>query len=255
MQTSIFTKSHEFNPSLENLNFLEADFGKKGDGFGTVRFKYYLNALKIQTPKLYTPFGFSQGIPGTASFGRDFNCQFNLDSSTQKIKAFLNGLRQFQDVLVRVAWENRVQWKLFGSRLQCEKATLEDVRKKLSPIVREPRDDRYPPTLKLSFELKYDKETRIPSIKTECHNDKNEDIEPSESTIPRRSNCILQIKAPTVWISPGPDRKFGVKFLIERIKVYQPEEAQGGSAVGSGFSSGVGLPSGECLLDDSDDEE
>jgi hypothetical protein len=254
MQSSIFTKSHEFNPTIENITFSQVDFGKNPQGFGTVNLKYYLNVLHIQTPKMYTPFGFSRGIPGTQSFGKDLNIQCNLDSSTEKLVAFLRGLKQLEEVICRVAWENRVEWNLFGNRTEAARATLEDVKEKFSPLVRESRSGDYPPTLKLGFEMKYDRETNERSIKTECHDERNADIEPSEDTIPRRSKCILQIKARSVWISPGPDRKFGVKFVIERIKVYPPEESKVGNGVGI-VSGGSGLPSGQCLLDDSDDED
>ena len=254
MQSSIFTKSHEFNPNIENLNFSQPDFGKDPQGFGTVNLKYYLNVLHIQTPKMYTPFGFSRGIPGTQSFGRDLNIQFNLDSSTEKLVSFLKGLRQLEDVICRVAWENRVEWNLFGNRTEAARATLQDVRAKFSPLIRESNSGDYPPTLKLGFEMKYNRETGERSIKTECHDERNVDIEPSEETIPRRSKCILQIKARSLWISPGPDRKFGVKFVIERIKVYPPEETPVGNGNGS-LGVGAGLPSGQCLLDDSDDED
>lgn len=246
MQSSIFTKSHEFNPTIENMTFHEVDWGKGNSGWGSVNFRYYLNPLHIQTPKLTTPFGYSEGNPNYSN--KDYNCQFNLDPKTEKIQAFQNGLRQFEQTLIRTAWENRVAWNLFGNQTEANNATLNDVKAKFSPIVRESRNGEYPPTLKLAFDTRYNKETADRSIKTECHDSKNQEITPSTETIPRRSQCILQIKANSIWISP--DRKFGVKFAIERIKVYPPEERPGAEA---GFGSG--LPSGTGCLLDSDSED
>jgi hypothetical protein len=150
-----------------------------------------------------------------------------------------------------MAWENRVAWNLFGNQTEAQRATLADVKAKFNPIVKDSKNENYPPTFKASFEMKYDKETKESSMKTQCTNDRNIDIEPDESTIPRRSKVILQIRIKSLWISPLPDRKFGVKLFIERIKVYPPEDNNndGGSQLGSG------LPSGKCLLEDSDDED
>jgi hypothetical protein len=57
MESSIFTKSHEFNPTSDNLTLLSANYGKNPEGWGSVEIRYMLNSLHIQTPKLTTPFG------------------------------------------------------------------------------------------------------------------------------------------------------------------------------------------------------
>jgi hypothetical protein len=248
MESSIFTKSHEFNPTSDNLTLLSANYGKNPEGWGSVEIRYMLNSLHIQTPKLTTPFGFSRGFGGT---GKDLNIQVNLDSNTEKSAAFLTGLRMFETTIIKMAWENRVAWNLFGNQTEAQRATLADVKAKFNSIVKDNKNDNYPPTLKASFDMKYDHETKQTTMKTQCTDDKNVDIEPSESTIPRRAKCILQLRIKSLWISPVPDRKFGCKFLIERIKVYPPED----STDDPDRKVGDGLPIGKCLLDDSDDEE
>lgn len=249
MESSIFTKSHEFNPTADNLTLLQANYGKTPDGWGSVEIRYMLNSLHIQTPKLTTPFGFSRGYGGT---GKDLNIQVNLDTNTEKSTAFLNGLKMFENTIVKMAWENRVAWNLFGNQTEAQRATIADVKAKFNPVVKVSKNENYPDTLKASFDMKFDQETKQNTMKTQCTNDRNEDIEPDETSIPRRAKCILQLRIKSLWISPLPDRKFGCKFLIERIKVYPPEENNNDDP---DSKLGSGLPSGKCLLDDSDDEE
>ena len=91
------------------------------------------------------------------------------------------------------------------------------------------------------------------TITTDCHDEKNKDLKPTKDTIPRRSQCILIIRGRSIWISP--DRKFGLKWQIERIKVYAPEESSGGFG-GDDYESKVSpLPTGSCLLESDDESE
>jgi hypothetical protein len=240
-QPSIFIKSHEFGPTKDSIKFDEVVWG--ATGFGSVNYKYNGNNLLIQTPKLRTPFGFSKGMPNTPSFGKDFNCQFNLDSSSQKNKCFLDSLLEFEKVIVQYALDHRDEWQLFGNHSEAERATIKDIQSKYSPMVKPAKDPRFAPNIKLNFRTRTDKETKVTEITSECHDDKNAEIIPSETTIPRNAQCILIISGKQIWISP--DRKFGVKWQIERIKVYPPEN--------NVQQGGAGLPSGTCLID-SDDE-
>lgn len=236
---SIFIKSHEFAPTQNSISFEDVNWSNTG--FGTVNFKYNSNNLLIQTPKLRTPFGFSKGVPNTPSFGKDFNCQFNLDSSSQKSKSFHDSLVAFENLLIKYAFDHRIELGLFTNQTEAERATLKDVQTKYSSMIKASKDPRFPPSIKFSFRTKKNEDTKKIEITTECNDDKNGEIEASEDTIPRNSHCILIISCKSIWISP--DRKFGIKWQIERIKVYPPEQS----------SSSPGLPSGTCLID-SDDE-
>lgn len=251
MESSIFTKSHEFNPTMDMLTLHAANYGKNPEGWGSADIRYNLLPLHIQTPKLTTPFGFSRGFGDS---GKDLNIQVNLDSNTEKSSAFVKGLRMMETTIIKVAWENRVAWNLFGNQTEAQRATLADVKAKFNPIVKDNKNENYPPTLKASFEMKFDRDTKESSLKTQCTNDRNIDIEPTERTIPRRAKVILQLRIKSVWISPLPDRKFGVKFFIERIKVYPPEDNFNGGD-GESKTNSDPMPTGTCLLEDSDDEE
>jgi len=241
-QPSFFIKSHEFAPSSDSIKFEEVLWGNTG--FGSVTYKYNNNNLLIQTPKLRTPFGFSKGVPNTPSFGKDFNCQFNLDSITQKNKSFLDSLLEFEKVIVQYAFDHRTEWQLFGNQSESQRATLKDIQARFTPTVKPSKDGRFAPSIKFSFNTRTDKETKIIEIKTICHDDTNTEIIPSETTIPRNAQCILIVSGKQIWISP--DRKFGIKWQIDRIKVYPPE-------VNVIQNAGSGLPSGTCLID-SDEE-
>ena len=251
MQSSIFVKSHEFDPTLQTVTFQDIKWGS--GGYGNVVYKYCLNDLLIQTPKLTTPFGFSRGVPNTNNYGHDYNCQFNLDSNTQKTKAFLESLQNFEKVILDYAYDKRVEWGIFGNQTEAERATLDVMKGKMTPIVKPSRDPRYAPTLQTKFRKRKDKDNDEWVITAECHDEKNKEIVPSEETIPRRSQCIMVLRGRPLWISP--EGKFGVSWQIERMKVYPPEErpSYGGEESFVGEVSGK-MPVGSCLLD-SDDED
>lgn len=247
MQSSIFTKSHEFNPTLSTITFQDVKRGSTG--YGNVTYKYMINDLLIQTPKMTTPFGFSSGYPGGS--GTDYNCQFNLDSNTTKKKAFRDSLEELEDIVLKYAYEKRIEWALFGNQTEAENATLDDVRDKMTKIVRPSKNPMYSPTFTAKFKKRKNKESDKWEIQTECTDEKNQAIEPSIDTIPPRSQCILIIRGKPIWISP--EGKFGLTWQIERMKVYAPEKSNydGGEA---SFSAGPKMPTGSCLLDDSDED-
>ena len=184
------------------------------------------------------------------------NVQFNIEATTPKTKALYDGLVDLQEVVINHAYENRIQWGLFGNQTEAERATLDDIREKFTLIVRPPKaGSTFPPTCKTSFKLYYDKNTKKPRITTECFDSDNNEIDPSKETIPPRSECIPIIRATNIWISP--QGRFGLKMQIDRIKVYAPDP---GSKVGWGGdevdTSGAGkmMITGQCLLD-SDSED
>lgn len=242
---SVFIKSHEFLPTPDSITFSPIKWGTTG--YGSIELHYNSNDLLIQTPKLRTPFGFSQGVPNTPSYGKDFNCQFNLDSTTLKNKSFYDSLMEFEKVILKYAFVHRSEWELFGNQTENERATLKDIQNKYVPMIKTAKDPRYPPSIKFNFRTKKNKDSNRIEISTECNDDKNGDIVPSETTIPRNSQCILIVSAKSIWVSV--DRKFGIRWQIERIKVYPPEQ--------SNFQESTSnLPSGTCLIEsDSENDE
>lgn len=249
-KTSIFVKAQDFKPTISNVKFGDCEWGSTG--YGSVSLKYKGFDLLIKCPRLTSPFGFSKGWPDTPNYGKDFSIQFNIEPTTQKTKALYDGLVELQDVIVQHAYENRVQLGLYGNQTEAEKATLDDVREKFTPIIKPPKEgSNFPPTFKTGFRQYYDKNTKKPKITAECHDEDNEAITPSEETIPRRSQCIPIIRGKNIWISP--QGRFGVKWQIERIKVYKPDETAV-SAKAEAEPGSQRMVSGQCLLD-SDDED
>lgn len=244
-KTSVFIKAQDFHPTVSNVEFSDVNWGSTG--YGSISLKYQSYDMLLKAPRLTSPFGFSRGIPNTSSYGRDFNLQFNLEATTQKTKAFYEGLTDLEDVIVRYAYEHRVEWGLYGNQTEAERATLEEIREKFTPIIRPPKEgSNFPPTFKVNFRTFYNKDTKKPKITTDCQNEENNNFEPSEETIPRRSQCIPIIRAKNIWISPNG--RFGLKWQIERIKVYQPEV----TTVKTDFSPDPGdqrMITGQCLLD------
>lgn len=241
-KTSVFIKASEFEPNLNNVKFGNPEWGSTG--YGSVSVKYNGFDLLIKAPRLTTPFGFSRGIPNTNSYGKDFNIQFNLESNTQKTKAFYDGIIALEEVIIRHAFENRVAWGLFGNQTEAEKATLDDIREKFTPIIRLPKEgSNFPATFKMGFRMFYNKDTKKPKITTECHNEDNNEIEPNEENIPRRSQCIPIVRGKNIWVSPNG--RFGLKWQIERIKVYKSSEI----AANNEDNPEQRMVTGQCLLD------
>lgn len=248
MERSVIVKSHEFDPNLSTITLSKIHFS--GGGFGMVDLKYLGNALMIKTPKVTTPFGFSRGFPGSPFYGKKMELQVNLDSSTVNNVAFSKSLNALQEIIVQNAYENRNDWALFGNRTETANATLDDVREKFVPFIRSAKSPDYPDTLKLAFKTYTDKKTGKIKVTTDCHDAENSPLKQvDEETIPRRSQVLLVIRAKNVWVSP--EGTFGLKWQIERCRVYPPEEKPQ-TREGEATFSFSAAPSG--LLLDSDDE-
>jgi len=249
MQTSMIVKSHEFQPTQDNL-----EFGKmtSSNGFGSISLKYMGNELMIKTPKLTTPFGLSYGFPGSASFGKKVEMQVNLDQSTVNNQAFFKGLLALEDLIVEQAFANKQEWAIFGNQTETKQATLEGVRAKYVSYIRPSKNPDYPSTMKLSFKTFVDKKTNKMKVTTDCHDANNEPMEANEETIVKRCQPLMVIRAKNIWILP--DGTFGLKWQIERCRVYPPEERpSGGAREGEAKFSFKSTPAGNLMLD-SDDE-
>ncbi len=241
MEDFYITKSWDFNPTLENINFKHPGFSQSG--FGSVSIDYNNGSINIQTHELASPFGFSKGV---SRYGSDPHVALNLNPNEDNDRIFLKSLEELEKIIIRNAYEHRVEWGLFNSRMEADSASMEDIRNKFSRMIR-PSKGNYPPTLRISFLTNKDKS----SITTPCHDVNNVTIIPSEKTIPRRSRCICDIQGKMIWISP--DGKFGLKWKMTKLKVIPSVDNQMSYHVQDN-SHDVNLPAGKCLLDDEDDE-
>lgn len=249
-KTSVFVKAQDFHPTIDNVDFNNPEWSSTG--YASLNLKYRSFELILQSPQLMAPFGFSRGMPNSSSFNKDFNLQFNLDSATKKTQAFYQGLSELEDVIVRHFYHNRVQLGIYGNQTEAEKATLEDVRKKFSPIIRQAKPGSgYSPTFKVNFRTFYEHETKKVSIITTCDDHNKETIIPTEETIPRFSKCVCRIQLKNMWISPKGT--FGVKWQINQLKVCEKENS-GTTSFSSTDNTNSKMITGECLLD-SDDED
>ncbi len=249
MEDHIVCKASEFSPNNTNTIIKPAGFG--GSGFGTAVIQYNKSSINIRTHALVTPFGYSDGLYGNK---KNPNVVVNLYQSRDEDKAFYDGIKQLEEILIQTAFDRRQEWRLFSNSMETKDATVEQVRAKLSPIVRESNGD-YSPTFKGAFLKDY----TSGEVKTPCYNQNNGFIEPCIETIPRRSKCLMDLQAKKVWISP--EGKFGLKFEIQKIQVLPPDEQPTPRPVSFTPVSSVpistpklNLPQGNCCLLDSDDE-
>lgn len=249
--THIISKSYDFKPTTANLEFGKASFNNAG--YGNVSLSYNGNILNFQTHKMMSPFGFSLGPP--AATRPDPQCQFNLLHKIPKDKATYDGLRMLEELIIAEAFQHRDEWKLFGNKTESAAATLEQVRAKFVPIIRLSKNPNYPDTFGASFIKKFNSN----EITTVVHNENNEQIMPNEQTIPRRSMIISDVQTRQVWISPAG--KFGVKFNIQKMKVYPPanKDVGGGGAsekldMNASRTDGLAMPTSKFIMKDVDDD-
>jgi hypothetical protein len=258
MQDNFICKSYDFAPDVTNITFKPAGggFNQKG-GIGSAPIMYRGGNINIQTHPLVSAFGYSDGQG--QMYKADPSLTFNLKRNNTQDRAFMEGLTKLEDLIVQTAYDKRVEWNLFGNNRNADKATIADVRAKFVPILRRDKDDKYPPSFKVSFNTK--RESGL--ILTECVNENGDKIIPSVATMPKRSKNVLDLQAKCVWISG--DGKFGLKFKMQKVQVFPEDEEQARrvndeedddtTILGSVQKDRPKLGSGKCLLKDDSDED
>lgn len=233
----------QFKPSADSIKFFEAKPNKNGQG-KNVRMTYCDKSLYVQTQKLRNPFGLSKGVEGTAQYGQKFSCTLSFDMSNAKGKAFRKAMEDLQELMIKEAYNKRVEWELGKTKKESRDLTEAEVRRKMTPIVRIPVDKKtgeeiaeFAPTFRVTFNTKNDEKTKeVLAITSEIFDEsgtKVRDID--ETTIRANSQVKVLMYANSVWVSSAG---FGINWRIKQIKVYPSD----------------GLPSGRCLIDEDDED-
>jgi hypothetical protein len=96
--------------------------------------------LTIQTPALSLPFGLSKPFQGDENAKWSVDLSFRGYETTPSIAAFLQKMRELDAAIIKAATENSKEW--LGKSMSSD--IVEEFYK---PLVKEPRDPKYAPTL------------------------------------------------------------------------------------------------------------
>jgi hypothetical protein len=145
-KTTAPVKSYNFKPKKENLVIFPANFNQSGGA--KIAMHHNGSFICIQTHKMKTPFGFSTG------FGDRFDPHINISfDDSEKSTAFLQGIRDFEEIIIEHCFKKRKELGFYSNATDSDKATLEDFRDKFRSSIREPKDERYDPTMMFKFKL------------------------------------------------------------------------------------------------------
>jgi len=155
-------------------------------------------------------------------------------------------MKALEEIIIDAAHKNSIKWNLTRRNRVLDR---DDVADYFTRFVKYPRDregdiiDAYSPTLKPEFMITKDDSGLATGVITGVFDALGKPLtEVNELTIPRMGWAQTILRATHIWISNGLRQPmFGVKWVIEQLKVYYPDAE---------------LPIGKCLIsDDSEDDE
>lgn len=224
---SNFIKSTEFNAG--DILFSGVNKNNYNGKFVYLNYQKQKNNPVLKVPEMDMPYGSSIFRPQdnpNADPKVSINVTFRERETNSKIDAFYNACEAFDNAVISAAVKNSKEW--FGS-----KKTEEVIRDKYSPMIKEHKEGKYAPTLKVALRRRNAKFT------CECYDENREfiemDMENFESYFNKGTKVSMLIRAWQVWFAAG---KFGVTWEMVQC-VVKPSKQM----------------SGVCLIDDSDDEE
>ena len=203
MASNMITPVANFDAS--NVNFSELRKNKMG---GKVVYLSGANRKKIQLelPKMRAPFGVSEFVDqntGKSSWSLNLSLEGH-DDLRQKLDTLDN-------VIVRTVSTNSKKW--LGK--QHSEAVLRDAL--YSPIVKQPTDEKYAPTIKLKI-LTDDNN----NFKPETYNMEQELVDLKDLEKGQSMNTIVEISQ--VWII---DNKFGVSMRLSQALLHPTDKLSG----------------------------
>lgn len=227
---------------------------KSGQG-KTVPLSYEGKRFYVKTPKMYCPFGasFPKPKPGeSVPLVPSWSLQMALGDS-QECQDFLNQIQNFDDIVIDMGSEtsNSVAW-LGGSK--SKPMSREVVESKYTTMLKYPTtkdgdiNGDYPPFIRVKIPTPWvkDGDSSPSTFQCEIYDNNNNLLDVSPRTgdpncintvIRPGSYCSALIYATNVWCNNSTG--FGVSWKIQQLKVFPPK----------------GIPRGNCLLDDPEDEE
>tara|TARA_R110002074_G_scaffold137276_3_gene282323 strand:+ start:7599 stop:8297 length:699 start_codon:yes stop_codon:yes gene_type:complete len=197
--------THHINFQASNVNFSEMKKNKMGG-----KVVYLSNEgrkkLLVQFPKLRAPFGMSEFVDqntGRSSYSVDVSLDGNDDLQTR--------FRALDAEIVKLIAKNSKAWL---GKVHTE-TVIKDVLYK--PIVKEPSDPKYSPTLKFKI-LTNDKNEFIP----EAYNNKRQEVKISSLEKGQSLKAIAHLSQ--IWII---DNKCGVTMRLEQAFLAPTEKLKG----------------------------
>ena len=235
---SDIVKSKNFDINL--LEFSEMKTNQYGGK--AVYLKYNGGKLRIQTPKMYLPYGMNdyeikdettdevKGHKYTLDMSFKGIDRENDDSVSSDVRKEAKRLRDFHNVLTSIdakvrsqAKQNSIAW------LKCKKASDEMIEQQYKSVVNvsmdketlEP-DGKWPDTAKTKVQY-YEG-----VFKTEVYNDKREAVDIQEWLV-KGTQVASLIECTGIWFAGG---KFGIGFKVVQSQVlYKPQDSFGYCAI------------------------
>jgi hypothetical protein len=153
--------------------------------------------ITVQFPKLRAPFGLSEFVDQNSG-----NSSYSLDLSLENKPELLAKLQAIDDAVVKQVASNSKDW--LGKKHT--ETVIRDVLYR--PLVKQPNDDKYAPTIKLKI-LKDRDGTFVP----ECYNNKKQRVD--LDTLEKGQSVTAIATIPQMWIIDG---KFGVTMRLHMAR-------------------------------------
>ena len=230
-------------PKNFDINLLEFSEMKTNQyGGKAVYLKYNGGKFRIQTPKMYLPYGMNDyeikddGSDDVKGHKYTLDMSFkgidreNDESVSKDVRKEATRLKDFHDMLTSIdtkvkkqAKDNSISW------LKAKKASNEMIESQYKSVVNvsmdketlEP-DGKWPDTAKTKIQY-YDG-----VFKTEVYNDKKEPVDIQEWLV-KGTQAASLIECTGIWFAGG---KFGIGFKVVQTQViYKPQESYGYCAI------------------------
>ena len=222
METKVI-KLRDFKP--ENIKFSSLRTTKHGGKIVYINYDYNdgqsAKPLRIQMPKMKTPFGIS-GWDKDRADKKDSspteNSNDTLELSLGDNKEIIEKLEKMDEMIIKQAIENSKEYfkKKYADdyvRLQYKSAL------KFNENEEGDRDNKYPPRLKTKLYKGNDYE-----YKTQVFNTDKEllkiDIYNHSEILPKGSECVALLECAGIWVI---NEKFGVSWRPAQMKVYKSD--------------------------------
>jgi hypothetical protein len=207
MATTSIVRSSDI--SVEDISFSK-QVKTLESGYKMVWVTYKNAPLIIQLPKMKAPFGLGKWTDEKGVVEKySLDLSFAGKDSNEKLQATYDMFHALDEKVVDAALENSVEW--FKKRY-----TSKEVMEALyTPIVKQPKDDKYAPTIKLPM-----KETAGGDFVCKVFDTNRSEINMKEIDC-KGSDVQAIVQCSHVWIAGG---KCGVSWKVSQLKV-QPRPA------------------------------
>lgn len=217
MAVSAIARSFEVDPSKISFS---SQVKTLDSGYKMVWCTYKNEPFAMQLPKMKAPFGLNKWTDDKGSAEKySIDLSFAGKETNEKLQATYDLFNTLDKKIIQVALENSQEWFK-------KKYTTEEVIEALyTPIVKMPKNEQYPPTIKLPLKEKPDGNFTCLVFDGQRNQVNLKTLECKGSEI----HAIVQLSH--VWIAGG---KFGVAWKVQQLQVsprpalteyaFQPED-------------------------------